>query len=91
MFDDILIIYNQRITNIEQTLNEFIKLQNTINFAIEKAKQKSINFLDLRIQQNNKNLQLLIYRKSTQTNIIIPNSSCHPHKHKLPSINYLLR
>jgi hypothetical protein len=34
--DDILIIYDQNETNIEHTLNEFNKLQQTIKFTIEK-------------------------------------------------------
>jgi hypothetical protein len=37
-----------------------------------------------------KNLQFSIYQKPTQTDIIIPNSSCDPYEHKLSGINYLL-
>jgi hypothetical protein len=29
-------------------------------------------------------------QKTKKTNIIIPNSSCHHHEHKLYSINFLL-
>jgi hypothetical protein len=36
--DDILIIYDQNKTNINHTLNEFNKLQQTIKFTIEKKK-----------------------------------------------------
>jgi hypothetical protein len=35
-------------------------------------------------------LQFSIYRKPTQTGIIIRNSSCHPYEHKLSGINYVL-
>jgi hypothetical protein len=28
--------------------------------------------------------------KHTQTDVIIPNESCHPHEHKRASINYLM-
>jgi hypothetical protein len=31
-----------------------------------------------------------VYRKHTQTDIMIPNDSCHLHEHKTPSINYLM-
>jgi hypothetical protein len=89
--DDILIIYDQNKTNIEHTLNEFNKLQQTINFTREKEQQESINFLDLGIYRNDRDLQISIYRKHTQTNIIIPNNSCHPYEHKLSGINCLLR
>jgi hypothetical protein len=34
-------------------------------------------------------LEFEIYRKPTQTDII-PNSSCHPHEHKLSGISYLV-
>jgi hypothetical protein len=88
--DDILIIYDQNKTNIDHTLHEFNKLQSTINFTIEKEQHESINFLDLAIHRKNKNLQFSIYQKPTQTDIIIPNSSCHQYKHKLSGINYLL-
>jgi hypothetical protein len=37
-----------------------------------------------------KRLEFSIYRKPTQTDIIISNSSCHPYKHKLLGIKYLL-
>jgi hypothetical protein len=72
------------------TLNEFNKLQATINFTIEKEQHKSINFLDLTIHQKNNNLQFSVYQKHTPTDIIRPSSSCHPYEHKLSGINYLL-
>jgi hypothetical protein len=57
--NDILIIYDQSKTNIDHTLNEFDKLQQTINFTIEE--HESINYLDLEIHQNDKNLQFSVY------------------------------
>jgi hypothetical protein len=69
--DDILLIYNQNKTNIEEMLAEFNKQQPTIKFTIEKETHKSINFLDLTIRQEQK-LEYTIYRKPTQTDIIIP-------------------
>jgi hypothetical protein len=46
--------------------------------------------LDITIHQKNGRLEFSIYSKPTQTNIIIPNSSYHPHEHKLSGINFLL-
>jgi hypothetical protein len=69
--DDILIIYNQNKTNIDHTLNEFTKLQHTIKFTIEKVQQDSINCLDIGIHRKDNSLQYSIYRKPTQTDIII--------------------
>jgi hypothetical protein len=65
-------------------------LKPTINFTIEKEQYESINFLDLTIHRQTNKLQFSIYRKPTQTDIIIPNDSCHPYEHKLSGINYLL-
>ncbi|PNF26842.1 hypothetical protein B7P43_G16971 [Cryptotermes secundus] len=75
-------IYYQNKTNIDHTFNEFNKAQPTINFTMEKEEHQAINFLDLVIHRNGKNLEFAIYGKPTQTDIIIPNSSCHPHEHK---------
>jgi hypothetical protein len=69
--DDVLIIHDQNKANIDHTLNDFNKLQQTIKLTIEKE-QESINFLDIRIHWKDKNLQFSIYRKPTQTDIIIP-------------------
>jgi hypothetical protein len=46
--------------------------------------------LDIEIYQNDKNIQFSIYRKPTKTDIIIPNSSCHPYEHKMSSINHVI-
>jgi hypothetical protein len=71
-------------------LNEFNKLQPTIKFTIEKELHESVNFLDLTIHREEEKFLFSIYRKPTQTDIIVPNDSCHPHEHKTSSINYLL-
>jgi hypothetical protein len=42
-------IYDQRKTNIGETLIEFNKQQANIRFTIEKEQHKSMNFLDLTI------------------------------------------
>jgi hypothetical protein len=58
---------------------------------IEKEMQNSVNFLDLTIYRKERKLKFAIYGKHTQTDIIIPSCSCHPHEHQISSINYLLR
>jgi hypothetical protein len=88
--DDILITYDIRKTNINDTINEFNKLQPTIKFTIEKENHKSINFLDIGIHREKENFQFSIYRKKTATDIIIPSDSCHPQEHKTSGIKYLL-
>jgi hypothetical protein len=88
--DDVLIIYDQNKTNIEQILNKFNNMQPSINFAIEKEQHEKINYLDIIVHRKVKRLEFSIYRKPTQTDIIISNSSCHPYEHKLSDIKYLL-
>jgi hypothetical protein len=65
-------------------------LQPSIKFTTEKESHKEINFLDLTLHRKDEKLDFSIYRKPTQTDIIIPHSSCHPYEHKLSGINYLL-
>jgi hypothetical protein len=55
-----------------------------------KKEHTKINYLDIAIHHKEKSLEFSIYRKLTQTDIIIPNSSCHPYEHKLSGIKYLL-
>jgi hypothetical protein len=88
--DDILIIYNKKETNIEKTLNDFNNIQPSIKFTIEKEKHIKIIYLDITIHRRNNQFEFSIYRKPTQTDIIIPNSSCHPYEHKLSGIRYLV-
>jgi hypothetical protein len=88
--DDILIIYDQIIANTEETVREFNEQQKNIKFTIEKEQHNTINFLDITIHRGKEKLEFAIYRKQTQTNIIIPNNSCHPWEHKTASIKYLM-
>lgn len=76
--------------NTEQTLNEFKNIQLSTNFTIEKEQHEEINYLDITIYRKHKKLECSIYRKPTQTDIIILNSSCHPYEHKPSGIRYLL-
>jgi CMP-2-keto-3-deoxyoctulosonic acid synthetase len=57
---------------------------------VEKEQHTKIIYLDITIHRKDKKLDYSIYRKPTQTDIIIPNSSCHPYEHKLSRIKYLL-
>jgi hypothetical protein len=87
--DDILIIYDKNKTNIEETLNNFNNIQPSINFTMEKEQHEKINYLDITIHCKDKQFEFSIYRKPTQADIIILNSSCCPCEHKLLGIKYL--
>jgi hypothetical protein len=70
-------------------LNTLNNIMPTMKFTIEEEKEKRINFLDITIMKDDKNLAFNIYRKSTTTDTITPNDSCHPQEHKLAAIRYL--
>jgi hypothetical protein len=85
--NDILLICNQKETNIDESLAEFNKKRININVTIEKEQNNFPNFLDLTIHRKRTNLEL--YRKPTQTDVLIQNDSYHPYEHKISNINYL--
>jgi hypothetical protein len=82
-----MLIYDQRRADIDKTLAEFNEKEPTIKFAIVKESNNSGQFLNILMHCSEKEIKCAIYRKPNQTDII-PNDSCHPHKHKTSSINY---
>jgi hypothetical protein len=87
--DDILIVYNENRTNINDFLDCFNKLTPKLEFTLERENDRKINFLDLTIYREQNRLSVDIYRKPTFTDVIIPNDSCHPKEHKRAAIRYL--
>jgi hypothetical protein len=73
--DDILIIYNTRTTNINDTLTEFNALHPKIHFTIETEMNSMLNYLDLTITNRENKLTYGIYRKPTTTDLILHNDS----------------
>jgi hypothetical protein len=69
--DDILIVYNNDNTNIEQILSKFNDLHPNIHFTIEMEAENRFNFLDIAIHRMQRKLQFSIYRKPTATDIMI--------------------
>jgi hypothetical protein len=61
--DDILLIYDERETNIGKTLDEFNEEQPTIKFTIEKESHNSIHFLDLSVHRGEREIEFAICRK----------------------------
>jgi len=87
--DDILIVYNESKTNIDNLLDRFNNITPKLKFTIEKEVERKINFLDITISRDPNKLSIDIYRKPTYSDIIIPNDSFHPKEHKLAVIRYL--
>ena len=76
-FDDILIIYDYRHTNINSLQNNFNKIHPNMKFTAETEAKNRINCLDITIHRNPTNWVTSIHRKPTFTDTIIPHSSNH--------------
>jgi hypothetical protein len=87
--DELLIICNEKKTDIEDILNYFNNITPRLNFTIEKETRGSINFLDITIDRDKKRFSVDIYRKPTYTDSIIPNDSCHPTEYQYAAIRHL--
>jgi hypothetical protein len=87
--DDILLVYNNENTEINQVLDDFNTVVPTIQFTIENETNNTINFLDITIKRNIDKLDFDIYRKPTCTDLIIPQDSNHPNEQKLSAIRFL--
>jgi hypothetical protein len=86
--NDILVVYKQNLTNIQEVLTKFNNLTPKFNFTLEEETNKSISFLDVTITKEDDHLSFKVYRKPTTTDSIIPNDSCYPVQHKLAAITF---
>ena len=87
--DDLLIIYNEMKTDIEELLYRFNDFTPKLNFTIEKETEGNINFLDLTIHRDMDSFSIDIYSKPTYTDTIMPIDSCHPTEQKYAAIRHL--
>jgi hypothetical protein len=87
---NILILYYQKKTNMAETISKFKKQRTNIKLNIEKEQRNFINFLDLTIHRKRTKLELGMYIKPTQIDVIMPNHSCHSYEHKTLSNDYLI-
>jgi hypothetical protein len=81
--DDILIIYNENHITKEKVLQEFNKEDINLEFKTTTEDNKCISFLDLNIHRKPNRIELVIYRKETNTDTSIDNQSNHPQEHKV--------
>jgi hypothetical protein len=88
--DEILIVYKEDHTNIEDTLNEFNSIHPNIQYTMERQINNKQNYLDISIENTHNTFTFSIYRKSTTSDLIIHNDSCHPTEHKYSAIKYFI-
>jgi hypothetical protein len=75
--DDIFIIYDQN--KIKQFKAQHRELQFTLNEEVN----NQIEYLDLKLTNEEGQLEIGMYRKPTMTDVTINNNSCHPREHKM--------
>jgi hypothetical protein len=63
--DDILILYKETTTNIEEVLNSFNNINPKLRFSMEQEKDNKLNFLDITITKDINKLTYEVYRKPT--------------------------
>jgi hypothetical protein len=56
---------------------------------MEKQIDNKLNYLDITIENTNNTFTFSIYRKSTTTDLITHNESCHPTENKYSAIRHL--
>ena len=88
--DDIIIIYDDNLSNIDTIFEEINKIDKNIQYTIEKEHNNKINYLDLTIIKNNNKIEYDIYRKPTHTEICIHRNSRHPMQQKLSTFHSLI-
>jgi hypothetical protein len=68
---------------------EFNSVHQKVKFTIDKEVCNTLNYLDPTITNKHNQLTFGIYLKTTTTDLIIHNDSCHPYEYKKSAINYL--
>jgi len=63
--DDILIIYNENITDVNQVLKSFNDTTPSLTFTLEQEEEKKLKFLDILIIKTKDKISFDIYRKKT--------------------------
>lgn len=89
--DDSFIVFK----GTKRQANVFLKylnnIHNSIKFKMELEDNNCLNFLDVKITKvNNSNYEFGIYRKPTQTDLVIPKNSNHPYQYKLSAFRSMI-
>ena len=90
--DDVLVLWEgaDGDDNIHKFHDYINGLHANLSFTLEKEQNNSINFLDLTIIRENGSLSFDIYRKPTQTDLIIPVDSFHHISQKFSALHCYL-
>ena len=75
---DDIIIFDQNKINEDSVTNYINNIVGNLEFKLTEEENKTLNYLDLSIHRDKNNLELVIYRKPTQTGTAIHFTSNHP-------------
>lgn len=84
--DDVLAFIEGSPMDTQQILLEINQIHPSISFTLELENNNCINFLDLTLQKTSTKLEFSIFRKSTQTDHLLPPSSNHPFQQKMAAL-----
>jgi hypothetical protein len=87
--DDIICLFNG---TIEES-KDFLSFLNTISPEIkftQEIQTNEINYLDVTIRKNKNKHDFKIYRKPTQTDLLIPSKSNHPWQYKIAGFRSMI-
>ena len=87
--DDVIIIYDERLTNSNEILNYMDNIHPELHFKVTDEENNNISFLDLLITKENNRLSINIYRKPTATDTTIHYRSNHPMQYKLAAYRFM--
>ena len=85
--DDILCLWLGDREDLSEFLEYINNIHPKINFTLETEQDSKINFLDLTITRVDNKHSFSIYRKPTNTGLILDNLSFHPFSHKMAALN----
>ncbi|KAJ8974243.1 hypothetical protein NQ317_006325 [Molorchus minor] len=85
--DDILVLFNGSKQEVESLLAFLNSLHSSIVFTVEFEENNKINFLDLEISKLDNKLDFSVYRKPTNTDLVIPFNSNHPFSQKFAAFH----
>lgn len=75
---------------VHEFLKELNSIYPSINFTLELEADGKLPFLDLLLIRRGKKIEMEIYRKPTDTNLLIKENSFHPFRHKNAAIHSMV-
>lgn len=88
--DDIFMVFKGTKRQAALMVDFLNKVHKTITFKLESEKNNVINFLDIKLIKSEKGLEFGIFRKPTQTDLVIPKESNHPISYKLSAFRSMV-